>query len=277
MHSIQDVIILSSDYLKDKGVKNFRRIAEEALSLSLNMSRLDLYLNFDKPLLENELSLCRKMLIRLATGEPYQYIQGFVSFYDCVIEVNQKVLIPRNETEILVDNIIKSLKIEKSILDLCTGSGCIAIAIKKNFPQIEMYALDISNDALDVAKRNAKKNNAHVHFIKADFLNGFDRRVDVIVCNPPYISECEYRDLDQSVVGFEPKLALVAPDDGLYFYNKLAREGKMYLNHQGSIYLEIGHLQGDLVKDIFQSQGWLSCQVIKDYSSNDRFFKAISP
>jgi release factor glutamine methyltransferase len=274
MLTIKDVFMLSRTFFEKKGSNNFRREAEEVLSIALDMTKLDLYLNFDKPLNEDEVLNCRQVLKRLAQSEPYAYIKGFVPFFGCLISVNSHVLIPRNETELLVEKIVNSLKGNESILDLCTGSGCIAISLKKKYPNVDVFAADISFDALEVAKNNAQKNNTSINFIQSDFLDAVDGCFDVIVCNPPYISENEYVLLEPSVLNFEPKLALVAEADGLYFYQKLAQLGKAHLNPEGRVWLEIGYNQGDLIKNIFKKEDWIDPIFFKDYSGNDRFFTA---
>lgn len=274
MQTIQDILQLSSSFLEQKGILQPRREAEEVLSLALNLSRLDIYLNFDKPLVEEELLKCREILKRKALGEPSAYIKGHISFFDCQIAVTPDVLIPRVETELLVDRICKEISNEKRIWDLCTGSGCIAIAIKKRISQLEVFASDICPKALAVAKNNAKDNGVVVHFLEGDFLSVIREKVDLIVCNPPYVSDEEFQNLNESVASFEPKIALVAPNDGLEFYMQLAKFGKDFLLPGGKIWLEIGYLQGSKVKDLFDGEGWHNTLVIKDLSSHDRFFAA---
>ena len=275
MLNIQDILKLSKSYLEQKGSSNPLRESEEVISLALNLSKLDMYLNFDKPLNNEEVQRCRDVLKRVGQFEPYAYIKGSVFFYDCHINVTQDVLIPRNETEILVDKIASSMTCEKSMLDLCTGSGCIAISLKKKFPYLLVQASDISQNALDVAILNAKTNDVDVCFIQSDFLSSINQRFDLIVSNPPYISEDEYKSLELSVAKYEPKIALVAENNGLYFYETLAQKAHNFLNTAGTLWLEIGYKQGLYVKKMFDDNGWLNTDVIKDFSGNDRFFKAV--
>lgn len=274
MLTIKDVLNLSRNYLEKKGLSNPRRESEEVLSIALDLPRLEIYLNYDKPLNDDEVQKCREVLSRVAQLEPYAYIKGFVRFYDCLINVNQDVLIPRCETELLVDRVSKSITTEISLLDLCTGSGCISISLKKKHSHLKVVATDISYKALDQAKFNAQKNNVDICFIQSDFFESINERFDLIVSNPPYISDEEFKGLDLSVSLYEPKLALVADCDGLYFYQKFASEAKAYLNIDGKVWLEIGYAQGNSVKNIFEKEGWKNCAVIKDYSDNDRFFTA---
>ncbi|MDR3625007.1 MAG: peptide chain release factor N(5)-glutamine methyltransferase [Chlamydiales bacterium] len=275
MKTIADILQLSTKYLEEKGFVNPRREADELVSCALGLKRLQLYLDYQKPLTEEELSRCRHFLKRRSTHEPIAYIQGYVDFYDCKIEVNSSVLIPRQETEILVDKIaldIKKRGLENSsILDLCTGSGCIAIALKNRFKTATVYALDISADALEVAKRNAQKNGVNIQFIHADFLENFSETVDLIICNPPYVSEAEFSALDESVVNFEPKGALVGGLTGLEFYEKLAKEALAHMPSGGIIALEIGCSQGPAVRSLFEREGWQDIQVEQDWSQRDRF------
>jgi release factor glutamine methyltransferase len=215
--------------------------------------------------------------MRRAKGEPYQYICGEVEFFGCTIGVNSAVLIPRQETEILVDLIAKKLATEsqegKILWDVCTGSGCIGIALKNAFPALDVTASDISEEALKVAKDNAERNEVAVRLFHGDFLAPFaDKRADYIVCNPPYVSEEEFATLEAEVREFEPKRALVAQDHGLFFYKQLAANIFNILRPKGKMWLELGYNQGSAVRDIFSSAGAIHMQLIKDWSGHDRFF-----
>lgn len=270
--TIQEILQLSTTFLEQKGMANARREAEEVLSIALNLPRIELYLNFDKPLLEEELKRCREILKRRASGEPIAYIRGFVPFYNCEISLTPDVLIPRFETEILVDHFCKQLGEEKIIFDLCTGSGCIAIALKKRFPHLKVVASDLSSEAIKVAKQNAENNGVDITFLEGDFLDVLHEKVDAIICNPPYVSEIEFQALEPSVASYEPKIALLAKEEGYFFYRQLAENAKNFLNQNGKIWLEIGCTQGSKVKELFDNSGWKSTKVEKDYSSHDRFF-----
>lgn len=277
MKTVLEVLNLSVEFLASKGVKNPRRDVLDLFSHILDVKPLDLYVQFDRPLQESELSSFRTNLLRRSKGEPYQYISGEVNFFDCKFFVTRDVLIPRQETEILVDKIAKRLAGEslddKVLWDICCGSGCIGIALKKRFPQLTVVLSDLSIEALAVATRNAAENEVDVVFRQGDLLQPFDgEKAHFVVCNPPYISEDEYRTLDVEVRNFEPKLALVAEDKGLVFYKRLARQLKKFLHPQAKVWLEIGHLQGQAVKEIFEEAQYSELQLLQDWSGHDRFF-----
>lgn len=277
MKTVAELILLSAEFLKKKEIENSRRAAEELVADALNLKRLDLYLSFDRPLEDSEVEKIRKNLSRRAKGEPWQYISGEIEFYQCKIKVNSCVLIPRQETEILVDLMVKELSLQdlkgKYFLDLCAGSGCIGLALKKQFPELQVALADISSEALQVASENAIRNGLRVETLQGDFLNALDdRSFDFIVCNPPYVSERSYSDLHSSVKDYEPKLALVSKDEGLEFYSRFAREGHRYLNSQGKVWFEIGYDQGESLKRLFKGAPWKNVKLEKDWSAHDRFF-----
>lgn len=276
MKTIQETLLLSTEYLTKKGIPNPRREAEEALSVSLGMSRMDLYLSFDRPLVQNELEKCRELLTRRGKGEPYAYINGQVEFYGCQILVDPSVLIPRQETEILVDKVAKELQKmdlgHKKLWDICCGSGCIGIALKKKLPELQLSMSDLSARALNITKKNAELNQVDAQIFEGDLFQPFEGMCDYLVCNPPYVSEAEFNDLEREVKEYEPKLALVAVDNGLDFYRRIAKNLKRYLSPGGKAWFEIGHGQGDDVAKIFINEGWTRCQVEKDWAGHDRFF-----
>lgn len=277
MKTVLNVLNLAIEFLASKGLKNSRRDALDLFSRVLGVRPLDLYMQFDRPLEESELSKFRQHLLRRSKGEPYQYISGEVEFFDCQLTLTQDVLIPRQETEILVDKIAIQLAGEphqdKILWDLCCGSGCIGIALKKRFPELTVVMSDISSKALAVTTKNAAQNQVEVNVRQGDFLQPFaGERAHYIVCNPPYISEEEFPALDIEVRNFEPKLALVADDNGLGFYKRLALQLNDHLSPQGRVWLEIGHRQGGEVQEIFNSTGFHRSQILKDWSGHDRFF-----
>jgi len=199
--------------------------------------------------------------------KPLAYVEGQIEFFDLTLKVDERCLIPRLETELLVERVLKRLPKAGRVLDLCCGSGAIGLAIKSQRPEVEVVLVDISEDALVLAKENAKSNNLNVEFVLSDFLEKVDGKFDGIICNPPYVTEKEYEDLEESVKGYEPKLALVGGEDGLVFYRKLSEGYKTFLKDEGWIALEIGKDQGRAVKKLFNGGS-----VEKDYSSHDRFF-----
>jgi len=277
MYSVIELLNLTIDFLKQKGFENSRRCAEELIGEVLKIGRLGVYTEHDRPLTQSEVDLCRDALKRRSKNEPLQYIIGSVDFFDCHFKVDKSVLIPRHETEILVDKIAGIISKDdlegKALLDLCCGSGCIGISLKKKFPMLNISLSDISEDAVKLAKENAKINNVDVNFFVGDFFAPLkDRKFDYIICNPPYISNSEYSDLEKEVKNFEPKLALVAGDDGLEFYKKLSNELYLHLNKSSKAWFEIGYLQAEPVKSLFLDTHWKKKEIEKDYSLHDRFF-----
>lgn len=210
-------------------------------------------------------------LKRLQAGEPVQYIVGNVDFYGFELEVNPNVLIPRFETEYLVDRIIEKCKNRKSltVADLGTGSGCIAIALQKVL-NCKMDAVDISFEALEVAKKNAKKNEASIQFYQGDFLKPLTSTYDVIVSNPPYLDlEEEVMDL---VKNNEPQIALYAENHGLACYETIIKEANDYLNQSGMLVFEIGYRQGDYLK-VYAKEFFKNAkiEVEQDLQGKDRY------
>lgn len=220
-----------------------KKLEDNNLSSSF-VDYLDKYLN-DKDYFEEAIQ-------RLIDGEPIQYIVGNTNFYGYDFLVNKNVLIPRFETEELVDYLIKYIKkyFDKdiSILDLGTGSGCIAITLAKELSNCEIDAVDISMDALEVAKSNNKLNKADVNFIYSDMFTNVNKKYDVIVSNPPYISYDEK--IMDLVKNNEPSLALYAKNNGLYFYELIMKEAPKYLNQNSVLAFEIGYTQGEKIKEI---------------------------
>lgn len=277
MKTLLEIVTLSADFLEKKGIKNGRREAIDLISFGLDVRPLDLYVQFDRPLNNDELEKCRNLLKRRATGEPIQYIRGQVEFFDCAFNVGRDVLIPRQETEILVDLIAALIAKEESagkmLVDMCCGSGCIGIALKRRFPDLEVVLSDLSPKALAVAKENAILNEVKVELCEGDFLEPLKgRAAHYFVCNPPYVSEVEYAELEVEVRNFEPKMALVAEEQGLAFYKQLANALPQILRPGGKMWLEIGSKQGEAVVDIFKACSVKNAKLLQDWSGHDRFF-----
>jgi release factor glutamine methyltransferase len=248
----------------------------EIICFVLGSSKEDFYFSFDRVVSKEQYEKIFSFCERKNSGEPLSYILGYVDFYDCKIKVTSDVLIPRVETELLVEKVLEKIK-EKThsvILDLCTGSGCIGVCLKKHFPSSTVFLSDVSKKALSVAKENAQINNVSVLFLEGDFLEPFkDKKIlaDVIVCNPPYISNKEYHELNFSVRGYEPKVALTDEKEGILFYERLARDASVVLKRGGLIALEIGASQKDKVKKIFSCSSFKHFLCEKDYAGHDRF------
>ncbi len=273
-NSIHNFLLDGEVALKEAEVSRPRREAEELLSHALRMKRMDLYLEFEKPLNPDEIESYNALLQRRASREPLAYILGEIEFYNCKFQVNPNVLIPRVETELLVDHVVKTLSNEnKTLWDLCAGSGCIGISLKKQYPQLQITLTDQSPHALHVAKENAQNNQVEVTLLQGDLFQPLaGKKADIIICNPPYISNKEYNDLEPEVKNHEPKLALVAEDDGLQFYQRLADELPSHLNPGGKVWLECGHQQIEALKKIFNQQYWKQKTIIPDFAGINRFF-----
>ncbi len=207
--------------------------------------------------------------IRL-TGKPLDKILGYKYFYGLKFEVNEYVLSPRQETEILVETALKYIKQEnyKSVLDLCTGSGCLAVCIKRK-TDAEVTATDVSLKALNVAKTNAYKNNANIKFVRSNMFEKIEGKFDLIVSNPPYIASDELKDLDDEVRLFDPLLALDGGELGLKFYNIIHDNAKKHLNDNGMLIMEIGDEQFDLINNLFND--FRLIETVKDYQGINRF------
>lgn len=271
MKTLGEVLTLSAEFLQKHGIERPRRQVEELLSHVVKLPRIELYMQYDRPMIEKELTELREYIKRRAQGEPWQYIVGEVEFFGCRLKLNRDVLIPRQETEILVDLIVKQLPSEPiEIWDVCTGSGCIGIALKKKRPDCRVVLSDISNKALEIARENANRNGVEVEILQGDLLAPFQsRKADLIACNPPYVTEQEYPQLDREVRDWEPKGALVG---GTLFYERLSKELHPHLNAGAKVYLEMGTAMGSQVTTIFQKAGWSKHQVLQDWSFHDRYF-----
>lgn len=211
---------------------------------------------------------------RLKKHEPLQYILGRTEFFGCQICVNPTVLIPRQETEILVEIVHQEMKRRRlsTVLDLCTGSGCIGIALKKFHPAVKVILSDISRDALLTAMQNARLNRVNVEIRTGDLLNPIgDREVDMVICNPPYIATEEYHCLAPSVRDYEPRIALEGGKTGLEFYVRLADDLPRVMKKGGVVFLEIAHHQKLALMNLYSEKGWRRVECIKDWSGHDRF------
>jgi release factor glutamine methyltransferase len=305
--TVLSILRWSTDYLKVKGVEDAKTTVEWLLCETLSCSRMDLYLKFDRPLNEAELAVFKPMLLKCAAKQPVQQVVGNCEFYGLKLAVNDKVLIPRPETERLVDETIRLSrefsgqknhcadpdreKIEEKkgtfpeadgditftpkpaihILDIGSGSGCIAVALAMHIPHAEITALEHSDDALDVLKRNIHFYNLErrVHIVHADvkeYRPG--RSFDLIVSNPPYIADAEIGNLEKKVSHFEPYMALSDTGDGLGFYRLFADRFETWLAPAGAAILEFGgNAQTDALQEIFRSY---DRRIVKDYQNDDR-------
>ena len=234
--------------------------------------------NLDEPLLtESNFNTIIPVLERLATGEPYQYIIGEVEFYGCKLKVDKRVLIPRPETEELCELVLRENDTTKpiNVIDLGTGSGCIPIALKSKAPAWTVDAVDISSEALTLAKQNAALNKLEINFQQADLLAANYSLLNthsLIISNPPYIAEKEADSIKENVVVHEPHLALFIPDeDPLLFYRKMLDIGQRSLEKGGKFYFEFNEQYGKEMTELMQAKGYSDIRIIKDLSGKDRF------
>ncbi len=277
MLTVLESIKLSTEYLEKKGIESPRINAEMLLAKILNCKRLDLYLQFERPLVEDEIKLYREFLTRRSKFEPIQYILGSVEFYGLEFEVNKTVLIPRPETEILVEEIINSINKENitKILDIGTGSGNIAVCLAVHLPESKIVAIDSSIEALNTAEKNSKINNTkdRIDFIEWDINseNLFpETDFDIVVSNPPYVSETDYTKLQPELKIYEPRIALTDNANGLSFYKTICEKSKELLKTGGKLFLEAGMGQSENIKEILLNNNYSNIKMKKDYLNIDR-------
>lgn len=240
------------------------------LELACKIDRSFYYLHMEEDLSEEQVSEYEIVLKKRAEHVPLQYIAGETEFMGLKFKVNSSVLIPRQDTETLVEEALKTVKPGMQVLDLCTGSGCIIISILHNVPGVEGQAIDISKQALNVAKENARLNGVSVDFEQSDLFRNVAGTFDVIVSNPPYIPSADVVKLMPEVGEFEPPEALDGKEDGLYFYREIIGSCRNYLKPEGRIFFEIGFDQGEAVSGMLRENGFKEVRVIKDLARNDR-------
>ena len=245
--------------------------AEWIYSIVLKIKRDEL--KGERVVLYSESKQIRRIVDERLTGRPLWYIIGDTDFNGCKIKVDERVLIPRPETELLADYAVKSIEEGDKVLDLCTGSGCIAVSIAKNCADkgVSVTAADLSDAALMLAKENAKLNGVNVDFVQSDLFASVRGRFNVIVCNPPYVKSGDIPNLQKEVRGFEPKIALDGGDDGLDFYRRIAKSVRSYLAKDGVLLLEYGEGQAEEILKLFERRDY--AMVMKDLSGTDRFIK----
>ena len=279
-------------HFTEKKIDSPRLTAEMLLSFVLEMERIQLYMQFDQPVKKEQLDKLRSLVNRCLQNEPVQYLTSRSEFYSLSFKVGPDCLIPRPETELLVERAIEFLRGRTGIqyvCDLCTGCGCIAAAIAKNFADAKIIATDICDKALSVAAENIAKYNlaGRVELLQGNLFEPVVRQLDernspaaggfdLIVCNPPYVSGAEYEKLDAKVRNHEPKLALDGGADGLDIYRKLAADAGSHLKKDGALLLEIGLLQGPAVKKLLEdSDAFGPIKIEKDFNRNDRVVTAV--
>jgi len=285
MWTIQKLLNWTDEYLANKGVDSPRLSAEMLLSEALGLKRIELYTQFDKQVPQQQLDRLHDLVKRAGLHEPVAYLTGRTEFYSLELDITADCLIPRPETELLVQRAIEFLRTRSGvqyICDLCTGSGCIAVAIAKNVPEARVTATDISSAALEVAARNIEKHRLteHVRLLCGDLFEPVIQQLDVsqfdlIVCNPPYVSTAEYEKLDKNVKDYEPASALLAGVDGLDVYLRIIKKVDEFLKPGAALMLEIGYAQGPAVKELLEQTGvFAEIKIEKDFQNNDRIVTA---
>lgn len=275
-----DVLSEATAFLKGRGVSDPRLNSERLLAHLLDLERIELYLQFDRPLSQSERDAYKALLRRRTDREPLQYILGATEFMSLPFRVSPDVLIPRPETEILVERLLEDAKRESihSILDIGTGSGCIAISLAVNLPDVRIVALDASKASLGIASRNAELNGVQdrIRLTEDDIRTDpeFESRFDAVISNPPYVALDEWDGLDPEIRNFEPRMALCDESDGLSFYRVIAQQSKSYLPKGGRIYLEVGDTQSESVRNILIAAGFSAAEIFQDLNQRDRVVRA---
>lgn len=274
MHNLREVYTEGKNRLQKAGVQSYEFDARQLLFFVFSIDANQYLLNQSMPFGEEEekkVNSYFEAIQKRSEKIPLQYITGEQNFCGLDFYVNENVLIPRLDTEVLVEKILEYEEPGQRVMDMCTGSGCIAITLQK-LGGFQVMAVDISEEALTLARKNAQRNQAQVTFFQSNMFEQLSNtsKVDVIVSNPPYIESKVVDELDDEVKKYEPRLALDGMEDGLHFYRILAREGKRFLNEGGRLYVEIGFDQAEAVKELFGAQGFLDIQVYKDLAGLDR-------
>jgi release factor glutamine methyltransferase len=284
--TIKKLLNWTTKHFAEKGIDSPRLSAELLLSHVLVMKRIELYTQFDKPVTRQQLDKLHELVKRASQNEPIAYIVGRTEFYSLELRVTPDCMIPRPETELLTERAIEFLRRREGtqfVCDLCTGCGCIAVAIAKNFPDAHIIATDICDAALSVAAQNVEKHQLHdrIKLLCGDLFDPIVPQLDVgkfdlIVCNPPYVSAVEFEKLDTNVRDYEPKPALFAGEDGLDVYRRIAERAGQFLKPGAALLLEIGYAQGQVVKELLEQSGtFAEIKVEKDFHDNDRIVTAM--
>ena len=264
-----------SELYPSEEIQSFFNILSEKY---LNLSRIEIALNPERTISETKADKFQKAILRLQNHEPVQYIIGETEFYGLPFKVNTHTLIPRPETEELVEWILSGFPPSgaRGILDIGTGTGCIAISLAKNLPNAKISALDISEEALKIAEANAKLNKVEVNFFQTDILAAetLPKKYDVIVSNPPYVRELEKKQMQQNVLKYEPHSALYVKDeDPLLFYRAISRLAKNHLNPGGKLFFEINEYLAYEMTELLKAAGFKNIEIKKDIYGKDRMLK----
>ncbi len=294
--TIQRLLNWMTEYYTEKGIDAPRLSAELLLSHVLTMERIELYTRFDKLVAKDQLDILHDLVKRAGKYEPISYLTGRTEFYSLQLEVCPDCMIPRPETELLVERAIEFLRTRPGpqfVCDLCTGCGCIAVAIAKNFTDAKIIATDICDAALSIAAKNIEKYKLkdRITLLCGDLFEPLvphldvekpvrhslgDGGFDLIVCNPPYVSASEFEKLDKSVKDYEPRLALLAGVDGLDVYRRIIDKADQFLKSDAALMLEIGFTQGPAIKKLLEQTGtFAEIKIERDFNDNDRVVTAV--
>lgn len=268
--TFREAVGLGEKILTMAGIADVKTDAWMLLEMAAKIDRNYYYMHMDDEITKEQLGEYEWALKKRSEHIPLQYIVGETEFMGLPFKVNSSVLIPRQDTETLVEEALKVAKPGMKVLDMCTGSGCIIISILYHGKELEGHASDISRHAINVAKENAKLNRVAVSFETGDLFDHIKGKYDIIVSNPPYIRTEEIAKLMPEVQNFEPYDALDGKEDGLFFYRKIVEQAGDYLNPGGHLLFEIGHDQGTDVSDLMVQAGFKDVRVIKDLAGNDR-------
>lgn len=278
--TVSEIYKNTTENFKDAGVPELENDARMLMQHYLGISRNDIFVHGDGPIEDDsKLKDFEEAVCRRCKREPLQYIIGETCFMGFDFSVNENVLIPRPDTEILVEELMKDLHGGSRILDMCTGSGCILISLMNYSNDCEGVGVDISEKALSVARENAKRlaPDKKISFLCGNLFealeNGTDdvrEKYDIIVSNPPYIKSEVCETLMPEVKDHEPRIALDGTEDGLYFYREITAQAGKYLDGGGKLAFEIGYDQGEAVRKMMEEHGYIDVEVIKDYSNLDR-------
>lgn len=269
----REAVEFGTKCLTDAGVPDAALDAWYLLQMVCRIERSYYYVHGEEDITQDAQKEYEIAVQKRAEHIPLQYIIGEQEFMGLRFKVNSNVLIPRQDTETLVEQVLKIVKPGMKVLDLCTGSGCVLISVLKNAPELTGVGSDISKTALLVAKENAKMHEVDADWIRSDLFDNITETFDVIMANPPYIPTGEILSLMPEVRDFEPENALDGGADGLDFYRKIAGQVKDYLNPGGYVYMEIGYDQGEAVSELMRNAGFTEVEVIKDLAQNDRVVK----
>ncbi len=268
--TLREAYAFGRDLLKQAEIEEYETDAWLLVEGACNCTRNDLYMRGNEPIKEEQEILLKEYLEKRSKRIPVQHILGVQEFMGLPFKVTPDVLCPRQDTEVLVEEALKRIKPNSSILDMCTGSGCIILSLLHYAKECTGTAVDLSEKALRVAMENARNLKKECEFIHSDLFEHITGKFDVIVSNPPYIATKEIDALMPEVRDMEPRMALDGHQDGLFFYRKIVEASANYLNPEGWLLFEIGYDQGEAVSTMMKSAGYQSVQIVKDLAGLDR-------